>query len=260
MKFWIKIFLLLFITSNLIGKVKVIGKYKTFEVFSKNRQTEYFILNPQEKIKLKIPIYSRIYVRAVVTNRNLKSYYFKIISNGYEKTYKRKLKISKSVQGIHKEHISTLTKIVPKSRIIIIKNISDISILVRVKEKYGNLNFVPITPEKYGKIENIKIKDKTIGYYRANDEILLKIKGKAYLKVISRATHGKEYHYTVYDNAKILAYEKIKFEKSKYFDSISKGSVRIYEFSKGEHNVKIIADKNVIFRFFINKKAVRLTQ
>ncbi len=256
MKLTLKIVFFL-ISIKLVALSSVIGTYKTYTVISDKKQTPYYILQSGEKIKIKLDEYSTVYIRAI-PQKNISSYYFKIIQRGYEKTYKRKIKISKKVAGKNGEKLSELTKIKNRSGFVVIKNISDIPILIRIKEKYKNITFVSVSPQKFGKTENIKIKEKQYTYYTANDEISLDVKGKAYLKIISRNSKKDDYSYSVVLDNRPFKTEFIKFKPSKYAKNLSKGSIKIYEIPKGKHHISIKADKNVLFRFFINKKAVRL--
>ena len=260
MKLAIKLFFILLIV-NLFAKTSVIGNYKTFKVISPHKSTLYYIIEPSERIKFKLSDYSVIYIRAII-KKNIPSYYFKIYYGGNEKTYKRKIKPSKKVRGEKGEKISTLTKITPKTKFIIITNISDLPLLIRIKERYKNTKFVAITPSKFGNIKNINIKSKLYPYFLSDDKIILSIKGRAVLKIISRNTLQKDYSYTIYLDDKKLVTEYIKYKSSNFVSdkNISRGSVKIYQIPKGKHRILIKSDKNVIFRFFINEKAVRLTK
>ena len=259
MKLTIRILFFLF-AFNLFAKTSVIGEYKIFAVVSKNKHTNYYLVEPAKKIKLKLSDYSILYIRGLV-KRSVPSYYFKIISNGYEKTYKRKIKISKSVSGAKGEKLTVLYKIMPKINYIVFKNISDIPILIRIKEKYKDIDFVPISPNDYEKVINFTIKDKTYPYYQGNGEISLDIKGEAILKIILRNTKAEDYYFSLFDNGRLVETEKIKYKKSKVASiKISKGKVKIYKISKGMHKIKIQTPKEVAIRLFINKKAVRLAK
>ena len=222
MKLTIRILFFLF-AFNLFAKTSVIGEYKIFAVVSKNKHTNYYLVEPAKKIKLKLSDYSILYIRGLV-KRSVPSYYFKIISNGYEKTYKRKIKISKSVSGAKGEKLTVLYKIMPND---------------------------------YEKVINFTIKDKTYPYYQGNGEISLDIKGEAILKIILRNTKAEDYYFSLFDNGRLVETEKIKYKKSKVASiKISKGKVKIYKISKGMHKIKIQTPKEVAIRLFINKKAV----
>jgi len=264
MKFTIRLVFILFLSLNLFGKTKLIGKYEKFVVRNHKRGIVYYKIDPGKNIKIKLPYYSEIYVRALIPNKNVKSYYFKIISKRMKKTYKRKIKKTNRLIGENGESISTLSKITPKQSYIKFVNISDFPLIIRVREKYKNVVFLPYPPEQYGKIVQIKLKEKIYPYY-LKDEFSFDVSGKVILKIMSRLINPKNkdtYSYLVYDNGKLLEKTDIQTKKSDTAlangNTVSKASVRYFELKKGSHHIKIKAQTNVIFKFYVDKNSVRL--
>ena len=251
---------------NLFGTI--IGKKHPFFVQNGKRTHKYYILQQNESIKYKSVSSDdeiTLYVRAVISKDPGASYYFKIIAGNGEKTYKRKLRPSKKSRGVNNLMVSKLSKVKLNSDYFKLKNISDFPIIVRIKSH--RKFFIEYSPKNYESIQKISVKNKTYTYYQSKNDIELTFDGDIYLKIISRKlvdSSQSAYSYSVYDNGNIIkkrdvvarASGKANLLPSK--DKVSKGDVLIIKFDKGKHKITIASDKNIYFKFYINKKAVRM--
>ncbi|MEA3475026.1 MAG: hypothetical protein U9R23_01055 [Candidatus Cloacimonadota bacterium] len=278
------------LAKNNASKINYVKTADEFLIFnSKVRKIiKYFLILPEEEIKIRTSNIDslRIYSRLILEEDYKLSYKYLFIINSEEKKVEKSARVSDVSRGLEGEKISTFNKYVFKSdkdiNNIVIKNISNQQLLIKIRDntirtKNIENEYIAISPQNSYDVRVLLINEKEYTYYiPKSSEIRLLLEGPVLLKIISRLVFDnpivKKYNYRfeLYDNGKLLtifqeeAHKSAKAVFADYKDKIpSSGDVNIIKFSKGMHHIIIKdcdANRELIFRFYINKSAVGVIQ
>ncbi len=274
------------LAKNNISKIKYVRTTNEFSIFNSkaSKIIKYFLILPEEEIKIKTSNIDslKIYSRLILEEDYKLSYKYLFIINGEEKEVERSARVSDVSRGLAGEKISTFNKYVFKFdkdiNNIVIRNISNQKLLIKtcdntIRTKNIENEYIAISPQNSYDVRVLLINDKEYTYYIPKSrEIRLLLEGPVLLKIISRLVFDnpivKKYNYRfeLYDNEELLtifqeeAHKSAKAVFADYKDKIpSTGDVNIVKLSKGIHHITIKdcdANRELIFRFYINKSAV----
>ena len=278
--------ILIFVFTCIIqaGQIKYDEEYKKFPIFNKKsgKIINYLILQPDEKIKFNTTDIDTllIFSRAILNGK--KSYLYELISNGSQKSIKKKIKSSKVSKGLNGKRVSTYNKLlyIPKHKKekFEIKNLSHSNILFKIKASNSKKNnykieYIKFSPHSYEDEVILIINKKAYTYYSSkSSDIQLNLEGPIVLKIISRGILEKEdkkisYNFKIYDDDELLEefFEKASKSKKATFQHNkfpSTGDVNIIKLSEGFHQIRIKSElnENLIFNFYISKSSVEIRQ
>jgi hypothetical protein len=283
-----KIILLVFIFSLLsvfAEKVILLSEAEIFQLV--NTKTKkiypYYLLQPQASIRLQVRDLDSLEIlsRQIITSNSIE-YQYAITVGETNQTISKTARISAESRGVSGEKISTFNKqVIPienQQELIVIKNSSPHRLIIKFdadkySRQYRPVEFLAFTPHKFGDEITLSIDDNMYAYFSPNSsDIELTLEGPMQFKIISRLmfedtfTSRQTYRYQVAVNGKSAGeYLETAVKSSKaniVNDSetgVSTGSTETLNLPKGIHNIRISApdnNRNVIFRFFINKNAI----
>ena len=246
----------------------------------------YFILKPTENISCTLVNIDtlKVYSRSIMYNDTATDYQYKVRIGNEELILDKSAKLSESSRGVNGENISSynryLTKIYEGRVNFSITNVSKSDLVFKIS---GNnvvtsnkeIDYIRYTPNFYGDVKTLVLDEKEYTYYAPkSDKIQLTLEGPIVLKIISRMLfdtnyiNNSGYRYRVFDNREFFAEFTEKAYKSKRNwiknepDLIpSTGDVNIIKLPAGVHHISIENkdnNKNLIFRFYINKASVEI--
>ncbi len=246
----------------------------------------YFLLKPAENISCTLINVDTLSVlsRTTINADSSLNYQYKVKIGNEELILDKSAKLSESSRGVNGESISTYnkyaTKIYEEKVNFSITNISQNDLVFKIS---GNnvvtsnqeIDYIRFTPDFYGDVKTLVLDEKEYTYYTPKaDKIQLTLEGPIVLKIISRMLfdtnyiNNSGYRYSVLDNRELFAEFTEKAYKSKRNwvknepDMIpSTGDVNIIKLPAGIHNICIEdkdKNKDLIFRFFINKASVEI--
>ncbi|MCK4652867.1 MAG: hypothetical protein KAU01_00295 [Candidatus Cloacimonetes bacterium] len=282
------IFMFVFGLSFVIqaGQIKYDREYKKFPIFNKKngKIINYLILQPDEKITFNTIGIDTLMIFSRIILNSKKSYSYELISNGTQRTVKKKIKSSRVSKGLNGEKVSTYSKLryilERKKEKFEIKNLSSSSILIKVKATNSKKNnhkieYIKFSPHSYENDVTLVVDNKAYTYYSSGSSgIQLDLEGPIVLKIISRALLEKEdkkvsYNFKIYKDDKLLegfSENALKSKKATLQNEKNKtpstGDVNIIKLSKGIHHLRIESElnENLIFNFYISKSSVEIRQ
>jgi hypothetical protein len=278
--------------SKTHSQIEYLEAGKKFPIFNANTDKiiNYFVLLPKEKIKLRISNVDslRIYTRLILQQAVIVHYKYSIkIGNKKPILIEKSARLSNVSRGLDGKKVSTYNKhihrLTSKTNSIVLQNLSKEKLLFKIrtnniKVKRNEIGYIPFSPQAYENEKILVINDKEYTYYYSpnSQNIELTLEGPIILKIISRLVFSDplatkyNYRFNVYDNEKLLtnfqeqAYKSAKAVFAEDKEKIpSSGDVNIIKLPAGIHHLKIGdsgQNRELIFRFYINKSAVGVTE
>ena len=251
-----------------------------------SRIYNYFLLKPTESISCALINIDTMSVlsRAIMNNGSSIEYQYKVRIGNEELILNKSAKLSDSSRGVNGENISSYNKYVTKiyeGRVnLSITNISKNDLVFKIS---GNnivtsnkeIDYIRYTPIFYGDVKTFVLNEKEYTYYAPKSgKIQLTLEGPIVLKIISRMLfdtnyiNNSGYRFRVFDNRDYFTefIEEAYKSKGSWIknepDLIpSTGDVNIIKLPAGIHHISIEnkdKNKDLIFRFFINKASVEI--
>jgi hypothetical protein len=277
--------MLLSFLSGFAGNITVLSDNEIFHMVNKKSKKiyPYHILTPNTSIKVQVSQIDslEILTRQIITS-DLIEYQYSVQSKDSLRSIQKSARSSSVSSGVSGEKISTYNKFVmeiPASKeVITVKNVSKHSIIIKFNadkytRKLEEVDFVAFTPEKYGKEVVLNTQDNNYTYFSPNDrEIILTLDGPMQLKIISRLlfedtiTSHLTYRYEISTDDEFIVEHletAVKSSKTNLINNneigVSTGNVQFVDVENGKHQIRVKApddNRNVIFRFFINKNRI----
>lgn len=280
---------LLGITLSIIAaEIRYNSELEEFLIYNRRNSKiyNYFLLKPTESISCALINIDTISVfsRAIINNGSSIEYQYKVRFRNEELILNKSAKLSDSSRGVNGENISSYNKYVTKiyeGRVnLSITNISKNDLVFKISgsnvvTSNKEIEYIRFTPNFYGDVKTLVLDEKEYTYYTPkSDKIQLTLEGPIVLKIISRMLfntnyiNNSGYRFRVLDNREFFAEFTEKAYKSKSGwignepDMIpSTGDVNIIKLPAGIHHISIEdkdENRNLIFRFYINKASIEI--
>ena len=272
------------------GEIKYLKTSNKFPIFNKktNKIINYYILKKDEEIKFSTVNIDTIIIlsRVVMEESSSFSYDYELQINDEIHQINKIIKPSKVSLSVNGKRVSAYNKvrkeIIETSSKIGIKNISEFELLIKISadnitKSNREIEYIYFSPASYDKEKVMEIDEKSYTYYSADSQnIKLTLEGPIYLKIISRLifenglTKSYNYRFDVFDNEKLVStFEEVAHKSLKAIlpeelkKTPSTGDVNILKLPEGIHHLEIKdidLNRELIFRFYISKSSVRISE
>ena len=283
------IFLFILVSNLFSGQIEFSKEYKNFQIFNKknNKISKYYLVRKNKELRFStVDIDTlKIFTRIIIKDENINSYQYDLTLEDEHKIIEKTVNKSNISKGLGGETVSSYNlykyPMNDPNRKIVLKNLSDVELLVKISaKKYAqsnrNIDFIRYSPEKYEHEEILTIDDRSYTCYTSNSRsIEFTLEGPILLKIISRMIFDNNlinrlnYRYYVYDNdALLMTFEDNAYKSKKAIlkndrtKIPSTGDTNIIKLEKGLHHIRIEdtdSNRNLLFRFYISKSAIGIS-
>lgn len=278
---------LLFLTTLFAGEIRFTNTDNDFQLFNSknNKILNYILVEPGDKLEFQaIGVDSLIIYSRLLSDEKL-DYNYAV--QRAEKLHtvnrtSRKSRITKTLAGESVSAYNSYKVKIGGNEDLSVQNNWESDILFKIvasknERNFSDYEYVRFSPQYYENEIAIDVSGKLYTYYQVNEShIAFDLEGPVLLKIISRLIYNdnfqntKGYKYTVYDNGKELASfnEKAYRSGKAYFPQMpdktpSTGDVNIIQLAAGKHHIVVkdgILNRDLIFRFYINKSSIGITE
>ncbi len=272
------------------GEIKYLKADNKYPIFNKktNKIINYFILKKNEELKFSTVNIDTIIIlsRVVLEESSSFAYDYELQINDEIHQINKIIKPSKVSLSVNGNRVSAYNKvrkkIVETSSKISIKNISEFELLIKISadnlaKSKREIEYIYFSPASYDIEKVMEIDEKSYTYYSAGSQnIKLTLEGPIILKIVSRLifengiTKSYNYRFDVYDNGKLMSlFEEVAHKSLKATfpeeqkKTPSTGDVNILKLPAGIHHLEIKdvdLNRELIFRFYISKSSVRISE
>jgi hypothetical protein len=269
------------------GEIRFSSSPQEIQLFnsSNNKIMNYIVVKPQEKIRFQAIGVDSLIIYSRISGEEQRDYNYLVKQKNEEKIVNRTSKKSKVTRTLSGDFVSAYNSyklgIGGNRSMTIINNWGKeiyFKIVANKNERdFNDYEYIRFSPQFYENEIAVEISDKIYTYYQVdNSNIAFDLEGPVLLKIISRLIlddnfqNNKGYQLTVYDNGEQLAHfeEKAQQSAKAFFPEIpdkipSTGDINIVQIPAGKHHIEIkdgILNRDLIFRFYINKSSIGISE
>jgi hypothetical protein len=280
------IFLLLLI-SLFAGEIRFSGGQKEIQLFNSGngKILNYIAVESGDKVDFQAIGVDSLIIYSRIMSGEGSNYNYIVNLAGTEKEVTRTSRTSSVTKTLAGETVSAYNSFkleIDGNKSITIKNNWENAILFKIvasknERDFNNYEYIRFSPQFYENEITVDISGKLYTYYQVDESNLaFDLEGPVLVKIISRLIYNdnfqnhKGYTFTVFDNGKELASFEEEAQRSgkAFFPQMldktpSTGDVNIIQLPAGKHHIDIkdgIMNRDMIFRFYINKTSIGITE